>query len=156
MDLHGNIRKLNVQLREVQQVLDEEQQEKDKLRDALSTSERRANALSNESEECRTLLDQCERMKHQLQLELQDVQEQMNETIGSKESLIASKRQLEADVSSLQSELDECLNEIKNSEAKVKRAMLDAVMLADEVRQEQERAAREKLEEKLLNHFPRS
>merc|ERR1712212_1237951 len=103
-------------------------------------SERRSNALHNELEESRTLLEQADRGRRQAEQELVDCHEQLNELSASASSLCLAKRKMEGQLQTLHADLDEMLNEAKNSEEKAKKAMVDAARLADELRAEQEHA----------------
>merc|ERR1719259_471671 len=53
---------------------------------------------------------------------------------------MAAKRGLEGQIHTLQAEIDAMLQAARNSEEKSKKAMVDAVRLADELRAEQEHA----------------
>ena len=59
------------------------------------------------------------------------------------QELSGLKRRQDADLLSVQADLDEAANAIRNSDEKCKKAILDAMRLADELRAEQERAKRE-------------
>merc|ERR1712126_705327 len=120
----------------------------------LGISERRSNALSNELDESRTLLEQADRGRRQAETELGDAHEQLNELNASNASLTLAKRKLEGELQTLHADLDEMLNEAKNSEEKAKKSMVDAARLADELRAEQEHAQyQEKLRKELESHI---
>merc|ERR1712168_1334527 len=124
------------------------------LREQLGISERRSNALHNELEESRTLLEQADRGRRQAEQELVDCHEQLNELSVSASSLCLAKRKLEGELQTLHADLDEMLNEAKNSEEKAKKAMVDAARLADELRAVQEHAhAQEKMRKGLESHI---
>lgn len=55
--------------------MEEEQRARDETREALGIAERRANALANELEESRTLLEQADRARRQAEQELTDAHE---------------------------------------------------------------------------------
>merc|ERR1712126_681334 len=116
----------------------------------LGISERRSNALSNELDESRTLLEQADRGRRQAETELGDAHEQLNELNASNASLTLAKRKLEGELQTLHADLDEMLNEAKNSEEKAKKAMVDAARLADELRAEQEHAQQQEKMRKVL------
>ena len=143
VDLQSNAKKASAQLRDVQQQLDDERQEKDKVRDDLAASERKSNAMANECEECKTYLEQAERAKKQLQLDITDCTERMNDAVAQRDAMSSLKRQMEGDMAALQGELEEYENELRNADEKCKRALVDAMKLAEEVRMEQERAVKE-------------
>merc|ERR1712020_635675 len=99
---------------------------------------KKANALSSELEEARTLLDGADRGKKQADLDLSDARSAVNDmtTINSKAN--SEKRRLEASVHTSQAEIDDMIHQAKNSEEKAKKAMVDAARLADELRSEQD------------------
>merc|ERR1712002_1147887 len=135
-----NIKRYQQQQKEIQAALEEEQRNRDDLREQLGISERRSNALHNELEESRTLLEQADRGRRQAEAELAEAHESLNELSASASSLCLAKRKLEGELQTLHADLDEMLNEAKNSEEKAKKAMVDAARLADELRAEQEHA----------------
>ncbi|KAK6055866.1 hypothetical protein COOONC_06628 [Cooperia oncophora] len=79
--------------------------------------------------------------RHQLEIDQADLKSQNNELIANNAALTAMKRKVENDVQIARNELDECLNELKASEERSRKAAADADRLAEEVRQEQEHAA---------------
>merc|ERR1712071_483196 len=123
-----------------QSALEEEQRNRDDLREQYGISERRANALQGELEESRTLLEQADRARRQAETELAEAHEQLHDLAAQAASSSAAKRKLESELQTLHADLDEMLNEAKNSEEKAKKAMVDAARLADELRAEQEHA----------------
>ncbi|VDO12975.1 unnamed protein product [Haemonchus placei] len=79
--------------------------------------------------------------KHQLEIDQADLKSQNTELIANNAALSAMKRKVENEVQIARNELDECLNELKASEERSRKAAADADRLAEEVRQEQEHAA---------------
>ncbi|VDM57013.1 unnamed protein product [Angiostrongylus costaricensis] len=79
--------------------------------------------------------------KRQLDFDQADLKSQNTELIGSNATLSAMKRKIENEVQIARNELDDCLNELKVSEERARKAAADAERLAEEVRQEQEHAA---------------
>jgi len=134
------VKKYLVQLKDLQQAVEEEQRAHDAAREEYGIAERRAHAFGNELEESRTLFEQADRARRITQQELQDAREQLNELSGQVSALGGAKRKLEGQLQTLHSDLEEILNEAKNSEEKAKKAMVDAARLADELRVEQEYA----------------
>merc|ERR1711931_588470 len=135
-----NIKRYQQQQKEIQAALEEEQRNRDDLREQLGISERRSNALHNELEESRTLLEQVDRGRRQAEQELADANENLNCMTTTHNNLGVVKRKLEGELQTLHSDLDEMLKEAKHSEEKAKKAMVDAARLADELRAEQEHA----------------
>merc|ERR1711874_216807 len=137
-DLNKHIKKLHVDYNETQNRVTEQQRIASEFRDQYGIAERRANALHGELEESRVLLEQSDRARRQGESDLADAHEQMN-TLSSENGLLTvAKRKLEADLHTLHADLDEMLNEVKHSEEKAKKAMVDAARLADELRSEHE------------------
>lgn len=85
----------------MQTALEEEQRARDDARELLGISERRANALQNELEESRTLLEQADRGRRQAEQELSDAHEQLNELSAQNTSISAAKRKLESELQTL-------------------------------------------------------
>merc|ERR1712142_589108 len=107
-------------------------------REQYGIADRRANALYTELEESRTLLDQSDRARRQAESDLADGHEQYQNMYAANGLLTVAKRKLEGDLHTLHADLDEMLNEVKHSEEKSKKAMVDAARLADELRTEHE------------------
>merc|ERR1719186_2089356 len=118
----------------------EEQRLASDYREQYGIAERRANALSGELEESRTLLEQSDRGRRQADSELADANEGLNGMTTHYNNLGLAKKKLEGELQTLHADLDEMLSEAKNSEEKAKKAMVDAARLADELRAEQEHA----------------
>merc|ERR1719436_1677548 len=104
------IKKYQGQIREAQQLLEQEQQHRDKAREQLIQSERRAHAVRNELEETKTQLEHADRQRRTAEQELSDVMEQVADSTLQNQALESSKR------------------------------MLDSARIADELRAEQENA----------------
>lgn len=88
-------------MKDVQTALEEEQRAREDAREQLGISERRANALQNELEESRTLLEQADRGRRQAEQELSDAHEQLNELSAQATSISAAKRKLEGELQTL-------------------------------------------------------
>merc|ERR1711936_801297 len=100
------------------------------------------NAMNGELEESKALLEAAIRGQRQVEQELIDTREQVTDVSGGNNALGNAKRKLENDIHQMQADLDNMLASCKNSEEKAKKAMVDAGRLADELRSEQEHAAR--------------
>merc|ERR1719369_1101086 len=133
-----SIKRYQGQFREAECALAEESRIRQEMAEKASLADRRANALAGEMEEARSLLDSAERGKRQTEAELAESRNAVQEmtTINSKAS--AEKRRIEGDVHTMHAEIDQMLQSAKNSEAKAKKAMVDAARLADELRAEQD------------------
>jgi len=139
-DISKQIKKVQVEIKDLQDRAMEEQHLASEYREQFGVAERRANALHGELEESRTLLEQSDRGRRQAESDLADVHEQLQTLGNQNSSLTISKRKLESEMQTMHADLDDMLNEARNSEEKAKKAMVDAARLADELRAEQEHA----------------
>jgi len=134
------IKKYQGQIREAQQLLEMEQQHRDKAREQLIQSERKAHAVRNELEEAKTQLEHADRQRRTAEQELSDVMEQVADSTLQNQALQSSKRKLDSEMQTMQADLEEMLTESRIAEEKAKKAMIDAARIADELRSEQENA----------------
>ncbi|CAL4122396.1 unnamed protein product [Meganyctiphanes norvegica] len=139
-DIGKQIKKVQNEIKELQDRALEEQHIASEYREQFGIAERRANALHGELEESRTLLEQSDRGRRQAEADLADVHEQLQTLSNQNSSLSVVKRKLESEIQTMHADLDDMLNEARNSEEKAKKAMVDAARLADELRAEQEHA----------------
>merc|ERR1719342_152107 len=137
-DLQKHIKKLNLETKGLEDRASEQRRIASEYREQYGIAERRTNALQNELEESRTMLEQSDRGRKQLELDLADGSEQAQTLASQNNALTITKRKLENEMQTLAADLDEMLNETKHSEEKAKKAMVDAARLADELRGEQE------------------
>ena len=137
-EAHKSIKRYQGQLRDVENLFEEETRQRRELAEKAGLADRRANALQGELEEARALLDSADRSKKQADMELTEARAAVNDmtTINSKAG--ADKRRLESAIHTMHAEIDDMLSQAKNSEEKAKKAMADAARLADELRSEQE------------------
>merc|ERR1711863_103376 len=137
-DTQKAIKKYHAQIRDAQAKLEDEQRNKEIVRDAFLANERKANTAQNALEESRTLLEQSDRQRRITEQELSDTNEQLSELTCTNQAIAGAKRKLESEMQTLHGDLDEMVSECGLSEEKAKKAMVDAARLADELRQEQE------------------
>ena len=149
-EAHKSIKRYQNQFRDVEQAYEEESRQRQELSEKAGLADRKANALSGELDEARSLLDGADRGKKQADHELADARAAVNDmtTINSKAN--SEKRRFEALVHTAQAEIDDMIHQAKNSEEKAKKAMVDAARLADELRSEQELAQNFEKDRKLL------
>merc|ERR1712043_46437 len=124
--------------REAQAKLEDEQRNKEVVRDNLLSNERKANSTQNALEEARTLLEQSDRARRVTEQELSDTNEQLSELTCQNQAIAGAKRKLESEMQTLNGDLDEMGSEAALSEDKAKKAMVDAARLAEELRAEQD------------------
>jgi len=134
------IKKIQGQLREMQQAVEVEQKAVQEAREAYGASERRANVLAGEIEELKTQLEAAERARKAAEGELHEAVDRVGELSGSNASLNATKRKLEMDIQAMQTDLEEQGNQLRAADEQSKKAFGDTARLADELRQEQEHA----------------
>merc|ERR1712113_573232 len=149
-DTQKAIKKYHQQIREAQAKLEDEQRNKEVVRDNLLASERKANANQNALEEARTLLEQSDRARRMTEQELSDTNEQLSDLTCTNQAIAGAKRKIESEMQTLHGDLDEMVNEAHISEEKSQKAMVDAARLADELRSEQELAQNYERDRKLL------
>merc|ERR1712059_30396 len=104
----------------------------------------------NALEEARTLLEQADRNRRQVEAELADTNETLSQQTCLNQAITGAKMKCEQEMSTLGHDLDEMLSEAKLSEEKAQRAMVDAARLADELRMEQDSAMVLERDKKLL------
>merc|ERR1739848_348473 len=94
-EANKSIKRFQGQLRDVESQYEEEARVKKEIVESCGLADRRANALSGELEESRSLLDSADRGKKQAELELAEARSAVNDmnTINSKAG--AEKRHLE-------------------------------------------------------------
>merc|ERR1712114_18678 len=143
-------KKYHAQIRDAQAKLEDEQRNKEVVRDAFLANERRANAAQNALEESRTLLEQADRARRMTEQELSDTNEQLSDLTCVNQAIAGAKRKLEAEMQTLHGDMDEMSSEAHLSDEKAKKAMVDAARLADELRAEQELAQAYERDRKLF------
>ena len=137
-------------IRASQQKLEEESRSRAAASHELVAGERRVNQNQNALEETRTLLEQVDRSRREVEQELMDANECLGEQTCTNQALTASKSKGEQEVSALSNDLDEMSCEVRMAEEKATRAMTDAARLSEELRVEQESATLLERERKLL------
>merc|ERR1719350_246901 len=90
-DTQKSIKKYHEQIRGAQAKLEDEQRNKEVIRDNLLASERRANANQNALEEARTLLEQSDRARRMTEQELSDTNEQLSDLTCTNQAIAGAK-----------------------------------------------------------------
>ncbi|NXD30590.1 MYH7 protein, partial [Spelaeornis formosus] len=132
---------LQAQIKELQIELDDTQSHNDDLKEQVGALERRNNLLLAEGEELRATLEQAERSRRLAEQELLDTTERVTLLHSQNTGLINQKKKLEADISQLSREVEDAVQECHNSEEKAKKAIMDAAMMAEELKKEQDTCA---------------
>nr|CDJ95284.1 Myosin and Myosin head and Myosin tail domain containing protein [Haemonchus contortus] len=141
VDAQKTLKRLFDQVKELQGQVDDEQRNREEIRENYLAAEKRLAVALAETEDLAQRIDAAEKSKHQLEIDQADLKSQNTELIANNAALSAMKRKVENEVQIARNELDECLNELKASEERSRKAAADADRLAEEVRQEQEHAA---------------
>jgi len=149
-DTQRSIKTYQLQLREAQAKLEDQQRSKEVAHDELINAERKANSNQNALEEARTLLEQADRARRMVEQELADTNESLSDQTCTNQAIQGAKNKLESEIHTLQADCDEMAGEAALSEEKAQRAMIDAARLADELRSEQELAQALERERRLL------
>merc|ERR1712110_818942 len=150
-DTQRTIKSYQLNLREAQAKLEDQQVAKELAHDELTNADRKANSNQNALEEARTLLEQADRARRMVEQELADTNETLSDQTCTNQAIQGAKMKLESEMSTLQADCDEMSGEASLSEEKAQRAMIDAARLADELRGEQELAQTLEREKKLLD-----
>ncbi|CAB1342077.1 unnamed protein product [Coregonus sp. 'balchen'] len=128
------MRYIQVQLKEAQLHLDDAIRGHDDTKEQVAMSERRSNLLQAEIDEMRGTLEQTERCRKTAEQELVGASERVQLLHSQNTSLINSRKKLEADLASIQIEMEDSIQEARNAEEKAKKAITDAAMMAEELK----------------------
>jgi chromosome segregation ATPase len=90
-----------------------------------------------EIDDSRVAVEQAEKSRKAIELELHAAADHANELSASSSALNGLKRKLESDITALRAEVEETRAELRNSEQRVKTAANDAVRISEELRAEQ-------------------
>ncbi|XP_026180590.1 myosin-8-like [Mastacembelus armatus] len=135
------LRNLQTQLKDTQVHLDEALHNQEDLKEQLAIVERRHNLIMAENEEVRAALDQSERSRKLAEQELMDVSERIQLLHSQNTSLLNTKKKMESDLAQLQSEMEDTVQEARSADEKAKKAIMDAAMMAEELKKEQDTSA---------------
>ena len=100
-DLQKHIKKLNQETKVLQDRISEQQRVASEYREQYGIAERRANALHSELEDSRAMLEQSDRGRRQVELDLTDGQEQMQTLSSQNNALGLTRRKLENEMQTL-------------------------------------------------------
>ncbi|TKS91380.1 Myosin-3 Muscle embryonic myosin heavy chain [Collichthys lucidus] len=126
------LRNLQTQLKDTQVHLDEALHSQEDLKEQLAITERRNNLMTAENEEVMAALEQSERSRKLAEQELIDVSERIQ---------LLHSQKTEADLTRLQSGMEDTVQEARNADDKAKKAIMDAAMMAEELKKEQDTSA---------------
>ncbi|KAE9548564.1 hypothetical protein FO519_008223, partial [Halicephalobus sp. NKZ332] len=137
-DAQKTIKRHQDQIRELQLQVEEEQRQRDDLREQYLNAEKRNALLQSEKDELAHAAEAAEKARRAAEQDLIEFREAVNDLSNQVNSLGGIKRKLEGELAALHGELDETLTELKNADESAKKAGADAARLAEELRQEQE------------------
>eukprot|EP00063_Salmo_salar_P026517 XP_014001352.1 PREDICTED: myosin-7B isoform X1 [Salmo salar] len=129
---------LQGQIKDLQLELDNRIHQNEELKEQWGLTERRNNLLVAEVQELCTVVEQTDRGRKMAEHELLEATERVNLLHAQNTSLINHKKKLESDLSMLAGEVDEAGQECRNAEEKAKKAIIDAAMMAEELKKEQD------------------
>uniref|UniRef100_A0A8D0FIC2 Myosin heavy chain 2 n=1 Tax=Strix occidentalis caurina TaxID=311401 RepID=A0A8D0FIC2_STROC len=135
-ETQNHLKAVRGQLKDSQLHLDDALRENDELKEQLAMAERRNNLMTTEMEERRAAMEQTERARKVSEQELTDVFG-ISFTIGMWE--------LEVDITHLQNEVEDSIQEARNAEEKAKKAITDAAMMAEELKEQDTSAHLERM-----------
>merc|ERR1712088_500583 len=129
-DTQRTIKSYQLNLREAQCKLEDQQRSKEVAHDELINAERKANSNQNALEEARTLLEQADRSRRMVEQELQDTNESLSDSTRTNQAIQGAKMKLESEMQTLQADCDEMdgenrrnadsLKNLRKSERKIK------------------------------------
>ncbi|KJH43074.1 myosin head [Dictyocaulus viviparus] len=137
-DAQKTIKKYMETVRELQLQVEDEQRQKDEIREQFLNSEKRNAILQSEKEELSQMAEAAERARRSAETDCIELREQNNDLSSQLNGITAVKRKIEGELQAMHAELDETLAELKNADEMGKKAAADAARLAEELRQEQE------------------
>ncbi|KAM6913477.1 myosin heavy chain, skeletal muscle, adult-like [Lycodopsis pacificus] len=135
------LRNLQPQLKEAQVHLDEALHSQEDFKEQLAIAERRHNLMTAENEEIGAALEQSERSRKLAEQELIDVSGRIQLLHSQNSSLLNTKKKMESDLAQLQSEMEDSVQEARTADEKAKKAIMDAAMMAEELKKEQDTSA---------------
>nr|XP_040046935.1 myosin heavy chain, skeletal muscle, adult-like [Gasterosteus aculeatus aculeatus] len=135
------LRNVQAQLKDAQVHLDEALHSQEDFREQLAIAERRNNLMAAENEEIGAALEQSERSRRLAEQELVDVSERIQLLNSQNSSLLNTKKKMESDLAQLQSEMEDSAQEARNADEKAKKSIMDAAMMAEDLKKEQDTSA---------------
>ncbi|CAB01576.2 Myosin-3 [Caenorhabditis elegans] len=137
-DAQKTIKKYMETVQELQFQIEEEQRQKDEIREQFLASEKRNAILQSEKDELAQQAEAAERARRNAEAECIELREQNNDLNAHVSALTGQRRKLEGELLAAHAELEEIANELKNAVEQGQKASADAARLAEELRQEQE------------------
>ncbi|KAK0153533.1 Myosin-4 [Merluccius polli] len=152
-DATKQFKSLQSQYKDTQVHLDEALHSLEDMKEQLAMAERRSALLATEVEEIREAVEQSERSRKLAEQELvdvsariqllhaQSVNSRFSVSPGQNTGLLNSKKKMESDITQLQSDMEDTVQEAQNADDKAKKAIIDAAMMVEELKKEQDTSA---------------
>merc|ERR1712241_1225025 len=151
-ELHIHVRRHQENLKMKSDDVETSRRETDSIRDYLISADRKVSSLKNAVEEARSMLEQSDKCRRQLEQELAETQEEHAKLVFTNTAFDQEKRRLDADLAEAQVELDEVRDHLKEREMKAKDCMIAASTIAEELHNEQEHSGILEAERKILEN----
>uniref|UniRef100_A0AC34QQA2 Myosin heavy chain n=1 Tax=Panagrolaimus sp. JU765 TaxID=591449 RepID=A0AC34QQA2_9BILA len=139
-DAQKNIRRYIDTIKELQAQIAEEQRRRDEFRENFVSAEKRLSIEKMEHDELVGIVDNLQRIKKQLEVDLNDLQVRNNELRADNAALHAAKAKLEAELTLLSADYSEAAAEVQSADERTKRAAFEAAKVAEELKNQQERS----------------
>ncbi|CBY35949.1 unnamed protein product [Oikopleura dioica] len=129
------------QIKDAQMALDESERIYDEVKEQTAVTDRRVNLLQAEIDELRSAVEQAEKGRKAAEQELMEANERANLLHTQNTALANQKRKLEQELLAVANEVEEAIQEAKNAEDKAKKSILDASIMAEDLKKEQDASA---------------
>merc|ERR1711887_532983 len=149
-DLQKAVKKAQLEIKDLQDKYWDDHTLWSEMREQLAVAERRANAYYGELEETKTLLEQSDRGRRQVEADLYDLNEQYQDIQNHHNALFLGHKKLETDYATMSSDHSDMYNDNKDHEDRAKNALVDAARLAEELHADQEKYYNLTVEKKSL------
>jgi len=136
-----NVKSLQVRTKDAELKAADAERRNDDMQEQMAVVERRSNLLQGEIEELRNAVEQSDRARKLADNELGESNDRANLLHNQNTALVNAKRKLEGELARSRQDVEEALAECKGSEEKAKEAISDAVMMAEELKKEQDQSS---------------
>lgn len=139
-DAQKNIRRYIDSIKELQAQIGEEQRRRDEFRESFINAEKKLALEKMEHDELVGIVDNLQRLKKQLEIDLNDLQVRNNELRADNAALHAAKSKLDAELTLLAADYSEAAAEVQSADERTKRAAFEAAKVAEDLKNQQERS----------------
>jgi len=141
---------LSISISTLEVTIEDERRKSIEAKESCGSSERRCASLSGEIDELRAAIEQADRSRRSLETELHDALDRIGELCAMNSNLSSYKIKYETEFLAVQNDFDETRNELRNSEERYRRVMLDLTKITEELKSEQEHSINS---EKMRKHL---